>query len=73
MVKDIYFRDGEKAVSRADKRADRDQARAKHGGKATVKKNISKKDADQIRRAKMQNRKHRVAERREEMAQKTSL
>ena len=61
MVKDIVFRaTGEKAVSRADRKADADKVKQKRmqaGGVEVgraAKKNISKKDADALRRSKMQ-------------------
>lgn len=73
MGKDIYFRHTkEKAVSKADRRADREIARSKKPEKI-VKRNISKKDADVQRRIKMQKREQRAEERRQEMTQKTTL
>jgi essential nuclear protein 1 len=73
MGKDIYFRHTkEKAVSRQDRRADRELARSKRPEKA-AKKNISKKDADGLRRLKLHKRTQRTEERREELKQRSAL
>ena len=57
MGKDIVFRKtGEKAVSKADRRADREQYRQRVSDMQVQKKNISKKDADALRKAKMHRR-----------------
>ena len=57
MVKDIIFREsGEKAVTKADKRADRLKYNQKPNDQKVPKKNISKKDADVLRKAKIHKR-----------------
>ena len=74
MGKDIYFRKtGEKAISRADKRADRDEIRQRVDKNVVQRKNISKKDSDVLRKVKMHKRQERMMDQRQEMAQNATL
>ena len=74
MVKDIVFRaTGEKAVTKADRNADRLKLNQKSNDQKLPKKNISKKDADVLRKSKIHKQKARLFEQKEEMAQNATL